>query len=311
MLCAATAAAQYGLITLTQARACGLSAQAIQRRITTGKWEIVLPRIYRIAGTPCSWHQSLMAATLWAGEGSAVSYRSAGALWRLGGYPADLVEISTTGRVRKRPPGIIVHRPRRLLSGEITRIDGIPVTTPARTLIDLCATRRAGRAERALDEVLRRRLTYLDELRNYLRLEARRGRPGVTLMRALLDARNPGYVPPDSELERDLEKLIIGSNRLPTPVRQYPVFEDKRLMRVFDLAYPEALLGIEAQSWQHHGGRIEWSKDQTKDNAAAPLGWLTLRYTRFDVDERPAEVVDEIWRTRLARLTLLSRTNAE
>jgi hypothetical protein len=242
-----------------------------------------------------------MAAALWAGEAGAASYRAAARLWGFKGFAEDLVEISTTGRIRRRPPEIIVHRPRRLLAGEITEIGGIPVTTPGRTIIDLCALRMARRAERALDDALRRKLTTLDELRNYLRMEARQGRNGVCLMRQLLEERDPNYIATDSVLEDDIEALILLSD-LPTPVRQRPLFQDKRLIRVFDFAYPEALLGIEGQSYEHHEGRIAWSKDQSKDNAAAALGWLTLRYTRYDIDERPDEVIEQIRATRLARL---------
>jgi hypothetical protein len=222
-------------------------------------------------------------------------------LWHFKGFADDVIEISTTGRIRKRPPGIIVHRPRRLLSGEITEVDGIPVTTPARTLIDLCATRLPVRAERALDEALRRKLTTLNELRNYLRLEARRGRNGVRAMRSLLDARQPSYVPTDSELEDDFEALMLASS-LPPPLRQHPLFHGNRLIRVFDFAYPDAMLGIEGQSYEHHDGRIPWSRDQGKDNRAGSIGWVTLRYTRYDIDERPEEVIEEIRTTLLSRL---------
>jgi hypothetical protein len=267
---------------------------------------MILPRVYLIAGAPPSWHQSLMAATLWAGEASAASYRSAARLWGFKGFAEDIVEISTTGRVRKRHAEIVVHRPRRLLPGEITEISGFPVTTPARTIIDLCALRMAIRAERALDDSLRWKLTTLTELRNYLRMEARQGRNGVCLMREFLEARDPNYTPTDSTLEDDIDALITSSD-LPAPVRQHPLFRDKRLVRVFDFAYPEALLGIEGQSYEYHDGRVMWSKDQTKDNAAGPLGWFVLRYTRYDIDERPSEVIEEIRATRLNRLQLLSR----
>jgi predicted transcriptional regulator of viral defense system len=308
-LVSATAAHQYGLITWTQAIACGLTPEAIHWLVISGRWEKALPRVYRIAGSPPSWHQSLMAATLWAGEARAASYRAAARLWSFKGFAEEIVEISTTSRVRKRPPGIIVHRPRRLLPGEITEVDGIPVTTPARTIIDLCALRMAKRAERALDDALRRELTTLDELRNYLRMEARQGRNGVTLMREFLEVRDPSYVPTDSWFEDDLDALI-SSSILPPPVRQHPLFQVKRLIRVFDFAYPEALLGIEGQSWEYHGDRIAWSKDQGKDNAAAPLGWVILRYTKYDIDERPHEVIEEIRATRESRLHILSRATA-
>ena len=77
-----------------------------------------------IAGTDPSWHQSLFAACVWAGAGSAASHRSAAAQWKLDGFNEDVVEISTTHRMRSSK--VVVHRRRSLDRRETTTLNNIP-----------------------------------------------------------------------------------------------------------------------------------------------------------------------------------------
>lgn len=203
-----------------------------------------------------------------------------------------MTEISTTRRTRGQP-SVIAHRVKRLLPEEIVHIAGIRTTAPGRTAIDLCGVLKSERAERAVEELLRKRKTSIPELRNYLKLEARQGRRGVVALRKIVLERDPTYVVTDSALEDDLEPLLLAAN-LPPPIRQCPVFDRGNLRRVFDFGYPRVLLGVEAQSYEHHDGRIPWSKDQSKWNGLASLGWQTLYYTRYDIDFRPHEITAEV-----------------
>jgi very-short-patch-repair endonuclease len=289
---------------MTQVLASGFTRQEMRTRIRTGRWERVLPRVFRMRGAPQTWRQLLMAAALWAGEQAAASHRAAARMWSMDGFVAGVVEVSTTRNIRGQAPTVRVHTVRRLLKEEVVELDGIPVTNVARTLIDIsgCTPRRL--AERALDDALRRRLVKVPELWNYLRMEGRQGRNGAGGLRALLEERDGSYRPPDSVLSRKLERLILTSS-LPRPERQYPIFDNRVLVRVFDLCYPEAKLAIEADGYTPHSGRIPWSKDQTKDNAMAVLGWVTLRYTRYDMDERAGELIEEIRKVLEERLRIL------
>jgi predicted transcriptional regulator of viral defense system len=87
-----------------------MSRQAIHRRLAAGRWQEVLPGVYRVAGAPTSEEQSLMAACLWAGPGAAVSHRAAAGLWGLLEGHSTSVEITTPRRLRH--PGVVVHRVR-------------------------------------------------------------------------------------------------------------------------------------------------------------------------------------------------------
>src|SRR5260370_6558054 len=78
--CEEIAEKQFGLISRDQAIGTGMSERAIGGRLGAGRWRQVLPGVYRLAGAPASWEQSLKAATLWGGEGCVVSHRAAAAL---------------------------------------------------------------------------------------------------------------------------------------------------------------------------------------------------------------------------------------
>jgi hypothetical protein len=109
-------AKQQGVLSRSQALEAGLGRGAIQHRLDSGEWQRLHPGVYRMRGASPSWEQKLMAATLWAGPESAVSHRSAAALWKLDGIDADgLVEI-TTARSRNPdvPQGITLHRTKLL-----------------------------------------------------------------------------------------------------------------------------------------------------------------------------------------------------
>jgi hypothetical protein len=113
-----------------------LGRGAIQHRLDSGEWQRLHPGVYRMRGAPPSWEQKLMAATLWAGPESAVSHRSAAALWKLDGVDADgLVEV-TTARPRNPdvPQGIILHRTKLLTPSDAGWLGALRVTGLPRTL---------------------------------------------------------------------------------------------------------------------------------------------------------------------------------
>ena len=290
-LCAATAKPQFGLISRQQAHAAGLSGKAIRYRVSAGRWEQLLSNVYRIVGAPDSWHQRLMAAILWAGGGAAISHRSAAALWGLDGATRDWVEVSSTRRLVRPGAWPIPHEPAQLPSDEITTISGIPVTTVARTLLDLGAVANIRKVEQALDHALRENLARFEELRRILERHGASGRDGTGTLRALLVERDPDYVPPESQLERDYKRIFLKGG-LPDPIRQYPVPDGDKVYRI-DFAYPEARLAIEIDSYKHHFGRQKWHKDKVRSNALALQGWRVLHFTKED-KKNPRRVVAEV-----------------
>lgn len=278
------------MLSREQALTAGLSQAALHRRVAGGRWEAVLPAVYRVTGTPSSWEQDLMAACLHGGRGSFVSHRTAAALWRLDGLEPGIVEIAASRRVRI--PGIVAHGtrvPRR----HLTAIGPIPVSRPGWTLLDLVAVASPALAEIALDDALRRGLTTLRRLARLLEAHGGPGRRGSGVLRSLLEARDPSAAPPESVLETRLARLLARSG-LPRPVTQHEVRAGGRLVARVDFAWPEAMVAVEADGYRHHSGRRAWARDRTRRNALTGLGWRVLHVTWDDLRRRPEATLAEI-----------------
>ena len=170
-------------------------------------------------------------------------------------------------------------------------IDGIPVTTAARTLLDLAAVSPADAVEEALDEALRRGLVTLSRLR--WRMDELGRRPGSGTMRRLIDARRDGGRAVKSVLETRVLRLLKRT-RLPRPERQHPVRDRGHVVAIVDFAYPEFKLAIEADSYQWHSGRGAWRRDLHRRNRLTHLGWYVLHVTSDDVDHRADELIAAI-----------------
>jgi hypothetical protein len=234
--------------------------------------------VYRLAGAPQTWHQVVMSACLTAGSGGHASHRTAARLWLLAGFESkDVIEVTTPTRRRRRIDDVIVHDTQVLGRRHTSNKDGIPVSTPARTLCDLTWRCAPWDVERALDDALRRKLTTLRSLRAvYLDL-AGPGRRRSTVMRALLEARDAGFDPTGSPKAREVLEWIVDAG-LPRPVVEHRVRVGRRSFRV-DLAYPELQVAIEYDGWDAHRTRSSFASDRARQNELELRGWLVLRFT--------------------------------
>lgn len=136
---AAIARRQHSIFTLAQAREAGFSMRMIQGRVELGIWERVHHRLYRVAGSQVTWEQRVVAACLSSGPDAVASHRSAAALWELSGSLRDVVEVAMPRLRSTDLEGVVTHRTSDLRADDVTVRRGIPVTKPARTLVDLGA----------------------------------------------------------------------------------------------------------------------------------------------------------------------------
>lgn len=261
-----------------------MTARQIQDRVSSRFLEPIHRGVYRLAASPTSWNQEVLAACLAAGDGVA-SHRAAAVLWALRGFDEPPVEITVRGRRRPELVGPIVHRTDRLDPVDLSRRWRIPVTAPARTLLDLAAVVDVDVLEPALEDAVLRGLAPVPWLRGTLDRVGGSGRRGAAPLRALLDSRDSATAPTQSVLEDSLLGVLRGGG-LPEPVRQHPVGS----LRV-DLAYPQIGLAIEADSRPWHAGRGDVERNSSKQNALVARGWRVLRFTWFDVKTRPRYVV--------------------
>lgn len=235
--------------------------------------------------------QSLIAACLSWGDRAAASHFGAAPLWSLTGFIAGPIEVTIPRSRHRSGPGT-VHRT-YLPPVDVTVVDAIPVTTVARTLIDLAAVADPNVLEEALDDALRRGLVSLARLRWRLNELASRGRPGIGVMRKLLDARDPTQAVPDSVFERRVLR-VLRRGGVPAPIPQYQIRDRGRLVATVDFAFPEVKLAIEADGYRWHSGRIRWDDDRTRRNQLTLLGWRVIHVTWTDLVRRPENVIEQI-----------------
>lgn len=176
---------------------------------------------------------------------------------------------------------------------DVTALDAIPVTTPARTLLDIAGEASRDVVEEALDDALRRKIVSVPRLRWRLLETARSGRPGIALLRALVDARAPESSVPQSVFETRVLRAIQQAG-LPIPVRQHEIRSLGRLVAVVDFAFLDPRLAIEADGYRWHSGRARWEHERARLNELTLLGWRVIHVTWADLTRRPEAVMHAI-----------------
>jgi very-short-patch-repair endonuclease len=280
--CLRLAAKQSGLLCRRQALAHGLTGNQIEWKLATQRWVLLHPGVYRVEGSQADWAQQLRGACLWAGPQHALSHRTAAALWGLARFREGPIEISVTRNIRLPVP-VVVHRVRPFHSADRVTYRDFAVTSPARTLIDLCGIADAPTLRASADEFLRRRLLTLE------RLEAALGRSighrGIAGLKELAQRYAGGEQATESELEAVALDAIDAAG-LPRPQKQAPIHAGGRLRRV-DFLYPTERIIIEADSRLYHGDSSAFERDRERRNALTLRGYCVLQWTWKALSERP------------------------
>lgn len=280
---AETFARQHGLITTAQALALGLTPDAIRHLVRTGRWERVRTGLYRLAGMSSSTTQAILGAVLCAGELAWASHFTALAMWAYRGFDDFPLEVCVPLERRPRIPGVRVHRSGTLAPADLREIDGVPVISAARTLVDTSARFDDVALGKLVDDGLRRRVLSLSALHAlHRRLPTiAPGRSPARLQR-ILRPRTSGFHPGDSELESRVLRAILGAG-LPTPVRQHRVEVGDRTY-FLDLAYPDLKVAIEVDGFDYHRDRGAFDRDRMRQNDLVGAGWTVLRFTSTSTD---------------------------
>jgi very-short-patch-repair endonuclease len=273
---AVIAARQHGVFSRFQALDAGLTRGMIDRRVSSGRWLIDDFRVYRIAGAPKCWKQRLMAPCL---AGPAVaSHRAAGILWNFPEMPHEIVEVTALRHHRRHAADITWHESNHLTDRDVTKVDGIPVTRPIRTFLDLGVCLPHDRLEVVLEDGLHRKLLDLPAVWRRLE-ELGELRPGAKRVRALLEQRVCSR-PAESVLETRFRQLVRGAG-LPMPLAQYEIRLNGSIARV-DFAYTDLKVAIELDGAAYHTGEKAKKRDRRRERLLGASGWRVLR---FDWDE--------------------------
>jgi hypothetical protein len=293
---AAVAAGQHALATRHQAHVAGLTDRMIRSRVASGRLLLPAPNVLRLPGAPSTWRQRLLTACLAGGASCMASHRAAAALHGFDGFLPGILEV-TVERVQKyRPEGVVVHTTTDFAVVDRCYRDGVPVTTPLRTLLDLGAVVHLHRLEEALDSAERDGMVDREQLRSVLQIVRCQGRNGVGPLVTLLEDRR-GHQP-RSGLERKMLRLLERYG-LPRPLCQHRVVRPDGRPADLDFAYPAERIGIEVDGHLAHATRRQRRNDNRRSNQVVLDDWRLLRFEYTDITER-SDYVAETVRAALA-----------
>jgi very-short-patch-repair endonuclease len=280
---AALAGRQHGVIAYGHLRALGLSPRAIGLRVAQGLLHPLHPRVYAVGHRVVPARGRWLAAVLAVGPGAALSHVSAAGLWDLWGGSAGLVDVCSASATRA-PAGVRLHRARRLIADvDVTAHQGVPVTTVARTLVDLGAVLDRHRHE----HVWRRSETLRLFDARAVADQLGQGRPGAAAARALLAGGNLGEVL-RSELEERFRELVRRAE-LPAPIYNAALVTCGRSYEA-DALWREHGLVAEVDGWRFHGTRAAFESDRRRDADLLVAGLRVVRFTARQVSDEPRAV---------------------
>jgi hypothetical protein len=265
---------QHGHVTRQQLLRMGVSSSEIQHLIENGLLIRVHAGVYALGYRQRTPIAIAAAAALACGDGAVLSHDSAAALYDLRAWP-QIPEVTTS--VRRRRPGVLVHRSQTLTQTDISRQYGIPVTTAGRAILDV-----AGRLSDA-------------ELIQIVSDARRAGRLGPTALYRLLGASvraarliDPEQAPSES-IFMAMFLLFLKRYRLPIPLIEH-WFHGFRV----DAIYPAHRLIIELDSWEFHSNPLQFERDRTRDAVAIAHRHDTLRITWKRMTEHPRQLAAEL-----------------
>lgn len=291
---------QSGHLSRAQALTLGFSTSAIKRRLQRGVWDRVHPGVYRIAGVPPSWHGEVWAALLAVGPVATVTHETG---LRLNGSPHVAprpITFTVPHGAHPRVAGAVVHQIDDLRPHHVISIDGLPVSDPARAVVESAATLGPRRLGRALDDLVFDRRTSYGHVSVRLAEVMRPGKPGVAVLARLLDERDEGSTPSGSQLERALVGALVAGG-LPVPERQMALPGTGAIEGLVDAAYRDCTVILEADGRRWHTRVRDLARDHARDAEAARAGWQTLRFLYEEITRDPEGVCATVADVRAVR----------
>jgi very-short-patch-repair endonuclease len=264
------------VISSEQLRDLGLDKFWVRRRVVTGLLHPLHRGVYGVGRPDLSLRGRYLAAVLACGPGAVLSHRSAAHLWGLRSNAAGRVEV-TIGWNQTGPAGVHTYRTRMLAPRDFTVIDGIPVTSVARTLLDLAAILRPPDLEVVIDRAERQALFDLNAVVDVLnRVNGRRGTK--TLKRVIAAYENSTQ---ESKLERAFKQLLMAAPDIASPSFNALVDGETGTHEV-DALWQDARLAIQLDGFEFHRTRRDREKDASSDADLELAGYRVMRLTWDD-----------------------------
>ena len=270
------AAKQDGIIGVRDALAAGFTRAQFRYVRSSLQWPELQFGTYATFNTRPTWRQLLRAAVIASAPHGVVGGASAASLMRWDGFEKRALVILLPKHVARLLKNVTVHHARDLAPDQLWRVEGFEITNPVRTLVDLAATDASDDAlVTALNGLARRGgSSRLQELREQLSaFDSQK----TAKLRRLIEERiwRPAF--PESFLETRVMRVLKAAGYMPTP--QYSVRDGRLEVMRLDAAFVDRKVGIEADSFRHHGGPDPFYSDHAKRNAVRALGWELIGVT--------------------------------
>jgi very-short-patch-repair endonuclease len=278
---ATLASMQYGVVSRAQLLAAGIGPGAIETRLRSHRLHPLHRGVYAVGHTALAPLAREMAALLACGPGAVLSHRTAAWIWRILEVAGELIEVTVPHSSRRRP-GLIVHRSQSLRPDQTRVRCGIPVTAPARTLLDLAETVSARELERAFDEAITRRLTTAAALA--AAVQQGNGHRGVRALRELL-ARSGEPTLTRSEAE---ERFLALTREAGLPAPRVNVYVGSHLV---DFVWHDCRLVVEVDGYRFHSSPTAFERDRRRDADLTAAGFRVLRITWRQLVNQPMAVI--------------------
>lgn len=284
---------QGGLARRRDLRAAGLPRRALERAVSAGALRALHGGVVSArADQPVD--EPARAAVV--GLAGTASHTTAARAWgiELVEPPAGPEVTVCRDRSRARWPGTVVHR-RDLGPDEVVLSDGVRVTAPLRTVLDLCRSLPLHEAVAAADSALRKGLVRLDELLGAAgALPAARGRTRVAEVVRLVD-------PLSGSVLESVFRVLLALAGVPAPESQHVVRDASgRVLGRVDFAWTRERLVVETDGYAFHADRASYRADRRRTNALVLAGWRVLRFSWEDVLHDPEHVVATVREALLA-----------
>lgn len=270
------------MIVRRQLLALGYTEEAIRHRTKKGRLHRVWPDVYAVGRPELTQEGVWMAAVLTCGDGAVLSHDSAAALWGMREQRRGPIHVSVPSQRDPRRSGLRTHRRKGVKTASH---NGIPVTSPTQTVIDLAPSLTEHQLERLIDEADKLDLVHLEELR---RSAAERGGVGGSRVRRLLDKRT--FLLTDSELERRFVPIAEAAG-LPKPETRVRL----NGYRV-DFLFREQGLVVETDGGRYHRTPSQQRRDRMRDHAHTLAGLTPIRFTHDQIAHESPYVAEVLRR---------------
>jgi hypothetical protein len=239
--------------------------------------------VHLVRGAPPSPYQPILAACLAGAPCTVASHHAAAWLWGSTQVLPGQLEVTTTLAATRALQGVRTHTTAKLLPGDVTVRHGVPVTSPARTAVDVAPCLTPYLLAKFVDHLRRRRLATYPDIDRHLDALGGRGRPGTRVLRAVLAPRLEGLDAGDSDAEVHVVRTLVRHG-VPRPEQNAQVLAGPKVY-VLDLAWPRWNIAVELDGFDPHGIlRSTFDHDKERDLRLRRAGWEVIHVsTRTDL----------------------------